>query len=100
MGGNFILTDAFDQFRSGLVLETGAITSHASLSQGFKIYHLLLTLDRFTKTLIPSGDLSANQLRRLIENFGWLLHISVDDSRLLSTEGDARSSFTEHSPLA
>jgi hypothetical protein len=100
MNIDFFLTDAFDQFRSGIVLETEAITSQASLTQGFTFHHFLMTLQGFAQPLIPSGGLSANQLKRLIENVGWILHISVHDSRLLSTEGDARSSFTEHSPLA
>jgi hypothetical protein len=48
-----------------------------------------------------SGTSSANQLRRLIETSAGSAHQrSRQYSRLLITEGDARSSFTEHSLLA
>jgi hypothetical protein len=100
LNSQFYTTEAFDHFRSGVFLETAAVTSAVSLRQGFTPYHILLTLGGIDQPLLPPKGLSANQLRRYIENFGWLLHISVHDSGLLTTRGDARSSFTEHSPLA
>ena len=84
LNSDFYRTAAFDHFRSGVFNETAAVTSSDSLSQGFTPYHLLLTLMGVTQPLLPNGGLSANQLRRFIENFGWLLHISVHDSALLN----------------
>jgi hypothetical protein len=96
----FFQSEAFDLYRAGAFITTAALDSPESLSKGFTPYHLLMTLGGLTQPLLPVRGLSAMQLRRLVENFGWLLHISVHDSGLLSTRGDARSSFTEHSPLA
>jgi hypothetical protein len=88
---NFFQSEALDLYRAGAFIETAAIDSPESLWKGFTPYHLLMTLGGSTQPLLPARDLSANQLRRLIENFGWLLHISVHDSGLL---------LPEHSPLA
>jgi hypothetical protein len=46
-----------------------------------------------THPLLAPDGFSANQLRRLIENVVWLLHISVYDGVLNSVEGGARSVF-------
>lgn len=97
---NFVHTAAFDLFRSGPFVASAAISSARDLAEGFHPYLLLLTLDGLTEPILPRAGLSANQLRRFIENFGWLLHISVFDGSLLRVDGDTRSSFTEHSPLA
>jgi hypothetical protein len=43
INGNFYRTDAFDHFRSGVFIETAAVTSPASLLQDFTPHHLLLT---------------------------------------------------------
>jgi hypothetical protein len=53
-----------------------------------------------THSLLAPDGFSANQLRRLIENFGWLLHFSTHDDMLFLIKGDARSAFPERTPQA
>jgi hypothetical protein len=48
-------------------------------------------------SLLPPDGFSPNQLRRLIENFGWILHVCVHDG--YATQNRARLAFTEHSTL-
>jgi hypothetical protein len=97
---NFVTTNAFDLLRNGPFVASTAISSASDFTKGFHPHLLLLTLEGLTEPLIPRTGFSANQLRRLIDNFGWLLHTSVYDGSLLRADGDTRSSFTEHSPLA